>query len=149
MDPLMETYQPCAFCIPSTILHHHTHHLSDIFFQINVFKGEAYRRGVFSSATRGVSLEALRRRLPCEVLPCKQFADEQNSSGSEVSRSARLAPPRYASTRLATPSYAFPSLNVQLAKRPTASGVFLPPRADAHSNGRKGMPLKTLFQITL
>ncbi|CAL9013270.1 unnamed protein product, partial [Prunus brigantina] len=79
-------------------------------------------------------------------LPRRQFADEQNSSGSEVSRSARLAPPRYASTHLATPSYAFPSLNVQLAKQLTASGVFLPPRADARSDPREGMPLKTLLR---
>ncbi|CAL8121389.1 unnamed protein product [Prunus armeniaca] len=95
----------------------------------NVFKGEAYRRGVFSSAIRGVSLEALRQ--------------SQISSGSKVSRSDT---PCSAWPRLATPSHAFLALNVQLAKQPTASGVFLPPRADARSDAREGMPLKTLVE---
>ncbi|CAL2278995.1 unnamed protein product [Prunus armeniaca] len=52
----------------------------------------------------------------------------------------RLATPPSAWPRLATPSHALPVLNMQLAKQPTASGVFLPPRSDA----REGMPLKTL-----
>ncbi|CAL2251519.1 unnamed protein product [Prunus armeniaca] len=74
-------------------------------------------------------------------LPRRQFADSQISSGSEVSISGT---PRSAWSSPATPSYAFPALNVQLAKQQTASGVFLPPRADA----REGMPLKTLVKIT-
>ncbi|XP_008221994.1 PREDICTED: hyoscyamine 6-dioxygenase-like [Prunus mume] len=57
----------------------------------------------------------------------------------------RLLTPRSAWTRLATPPHAFPALNVQIAKQPDASGVFLPPRADARSDAREGMPLKTLI----
>ncbi|CAL8149969.1 unnamed protein product [Prunus armeniaca] len=63
-------------------------------------QGEAYRRGVFSSAMRGVSLEALRQDsrsgTPCNALLC-----------------------------LATPCNAFPALNVQLAKQPDTSGVWV------------------------
>ncbi|CAL9004160.1 unnamed protein product, partial [Prunus brigantina] len=40
--------------------------------------------------------------------------------------------------RLATPPYAFPALNVQLVKQPTASGDFLPPRSDALADAREG-----------
>ncbi|CAL8100009.1 unnamed protein product [Prunus armeniaca] len=58
----------------------------------------------------------------------------------------RLLTPRSAWARLATPPHAFPALNVQIAKQPDASGVFLTPRADACSDAREGMPLKTLVQ---
>ncbi|KAL6284618.1 hypothetical protein ACE6H2_015547 [Prunus campanulata] len=50
--------------------------------------------------------------------------------------------------RLAPPGHAFPALNVQLAKQPTASGDFLPPRSDALADAREGMPLKTLLVIS-
>ncbi|CAL2225643.1 unnamed protein product [Prunus armeniaca] len=78
---------------------------------------------------RGVSLEALRH---FQFLPFQKIPDLQ-----------RLLTPRSAWTRLATAPHAFPALNVQIAKQPDASGVFLPPRADA----REGMPLKTLVKI--
>ncbi|CAL8120480.1 unnamed protein product [Prunus armeniaca] len=91
---------------------------------VNVFKCEAYKRDVFSSAMQGISLEALRHRV--------------------VSRSAT---PSHALLRLLMPCNAFPALNVQLAKQPTAWGVFLPPRADARSGVREGMPLKTLILV--
>ncbi|KAI5346161.1 hypothetical protein L3X38_014040 [Prunus dulcis] len=45
---------------------------------------------------------------------------------------------------LATPPHALPALDVQLAKQPTASGDFLPPRSEAVADAREGMPLKTL-----
>ncbi|CAL8996904.1 unnamed protein product [Prunus brigantina] len=78
--------------------------------------------------------QCFQRRGTRKFLPVQKFPDL-----------AHLAPPRSAWTCLATPPLAFPVLNVQLAKQPTASNVFLPPCAD----GREGVPLKTLISIHL
>ncbi|CAL2244630.1 unnamed protein product [Prunus armeniaca] len=65
-----------------------------------------------------------------------QFQTCKISSGSEGSRSGDSL------LRLATPPHAFPALNVQLAKQPTASADPLPPR----SHACEGLPLKTLIR---
>ncbi|KAH0996256.1 hypothetical protein GBA52_020120 [Prunus armeniaca] len=61
------------------------------------------------------------------------YKPSQNQSIAVNRVVSRSATPSHALLRLLTPCNAFPTLNVQLAKQPTASGVFLPPRADAHS----------------
>ncbi|CAB4320139.1 unnamed protein product [Prunus armeniaca] len=77
-----------------------------------------------------------------QVKDHKESTSTQNHT--ECPDLARLAPPRSALQRFVTPPYVFPALNVQLAKQPTTSGIFLPPHSEARFDASESMPLKTL-----
>ncbi|CAL2239096.1 unnamed protein product [Prunus armeniaca] len=94
----------------------------------NVFKGEAYRRGVFSGAMQGVSFEALLPRIIVFLAEPHRTCRSRNFFRFRVSRSGA---PCSALQHLITPSH--------------ASGVFRPPRSKARSDERENMPLKTLL----